>query len=242
MCCACGSIPPQPVTPQRPSFSSDTSTTAPGTVEFEAGVSVDDNESVDSPLAIKWGATDNAELFLGWSPYVRSAVFGRIDEEGVGDIVVGTRVRFKEAQGRRPAGAFQLTTKLPLAESDKGLGTGLVDFFGAAIATGTVGRSTFVGFYQLGILSDPSGGDVDASHGIAFAWAHPVAHNLGGFIELTGVFIPSVKSEELFAIGGVGYNFRPNVVLDAAGLVGITDDAPDYLLTVGLTVNAGKLF
>lgn len=234
----CASNPPQPVTPQRPSFSSDTSTTSPGTVEVELGVSVDDQESVDSPVNLKWGATESTELFVGWSPYVRAAA-GET-EQGVGDVVIGTRVRVNEASGAKPSGAFQMAAKLPVADEDKQWGTGVVDFFGAAIATSVFGGSTVTGFYQLGVLSDP-GATVDLSHGLSVAWAHPVATHLGGFVEITGVFTPSVDDETVFAIVGLGYSVRSNVALDAAGLVGLSPDAPDYLFTIGATVNVGKL-
>ncbi|MDH3216413.1 MAG: hypothetical protein OEN01_09005 [Candidatus Krumholzibacteria bacterium] len=237
---SCAAVPPAPVAPQRPSYSSDVTTTAPRTLEVEAGVFIDDEDMVDTPFAIKWGATETAELFVGWSPYVRVAL-READESGVGDFVLGTRVRFLEEGPRRPAAAFQLTTKLPAADKDSGLGTGLVDFFGAAIVTKAFDRTTVNGFYQLGVLSDPAGGNVILEHDLAIAVGHPIVQNLGGFTELSVILTPNQNNEAVLWTLGMGYVVHPNVAFDSAVFVGLTDDTSRFAITFGTTVNVGRI-
>jgi hypothetical protein len=236
--CGCASVPPAPVTPERPSYSSDTGTTAFGTLELEAGVLVGDESRVDTPVTVKWGTTESSELFFGWSPYLRVASRAG-DESGVGDLVLGTRVRFAEEDQRHPSAAVQLAAKLPTADDGKGLGTGLVDFFAAAIATRSLGRTTFNGFYQLGALSDPAGGNVIVEHGFAVAVGHPIVRDLGGFTELSLILTPEQKTEAVLWIVGAGYPVHPDIAFDSALFVGLTEDASKYAFTVGTTVNLG---
>ena len=46
-------------TPQRPTISSDTKLTAPGTIELESGVAFEASESFDTPKTLKLGLTWN---------------------------------------------------------------------------------------------------------------------------------------------------------------------------------------
>jgi hypothetical protein len=209
-------------------------------LELEAGVLVDDEDMIDTPFTFKWGATETSEIFFGWSPYIRVAA-RKGDESGVGDVVLGSRVRFVEEASRRPAAAFQLAAKLPSADTDSGLGTGLVDFFGAAIVTKAFDRTTFNGFYQVGVLSDPAGSNVIIEHGMALAVGHPIVQNLGGFTELTVILTPEQNNEAVLWVLGAGYGIHPSIAFDSALFVGLTDDATKFKITVGATVNLGSV-
>jgi hypothetical protein len=226
-------------TPQRPSFSADTNTTEPGTVEIEMGVAVSDEDAVNSPVAVKWGATERSELFLGWSPVVHlESAAG--NETGSGDMVVGTRLRFLEESSSRPSGALQLATKLPTASDEKGLGSGEVDFSGAGILTKNIDRFTLVGYYQFGVLGDPVGPRVNTEHAMAVAVGRPVTTSLGGFAEVSGVMMPDKDSSSLFCTFGLAYSARLGLVFDTAVTLGLTDDVDDWALVLGLTANLGK--
>jgi hypothetical protein len=144
-CGGCASWPPQqaPATPQRPTLSSDTNTTAHRTVEVEAGVLIDRHDEVDTPLALKWGMEENTELFASWSPF-RAINLPGPGVEGVGDLSLGLRHRFADESETTPSGAFQLSAKLPTGESNPGPGTGETDLFAALIAGKSVGRVSLV--------------------------------------------------------------------------------------------------
>ena len=236
----CASLPPSPATPQRPSYSSDASTTAHQTVEIEMGLAADETDAIDSPVNVKWGATRATELFLGFSPYA-SIKPGPERESGFGDVIAGARVRFLDEREGRPAAAVQMTAKLPAADDGAGLGTGETDVFGAGILTKTFDRTTVVWFYQLGVLGNPAQADVDLEHGGAVAFARPIAQNLGGFVEFAGVFTPDQDITNVFTTIGIGYGLRANIILDAAIAVGLSDDAVDWVGNVGLTANLGSL-
>ncbi|MFQ5676524.1 MAG: hypothetical protein ACE5G1_11550 [bacterium] len=80
--------------PQRPSFSVNTTTTTKGWLEFEGGATFEDKSSA-TPVLFKIGATENLELFFGLTPIVDS---GKDFE----DLTVGSRWRFT-GDGQSPS-------------------------------------------------------------------------------------------------------------------------------------------
>ena len=86
----------RPVTPQRPTYSSDTNTTAEGTVELESGLGASRDGDLSTPNTLKYGAGERTELFVGVSPF---NVVERPGGDGVGfgDLLVGVRHRFLES-------------------------------------------------------------------------------------------------------------------------------------------------
>jgi len=112
-------------TPQRPSISTSTTTTYPGWLELEAGVSFDEHV-LDSPTVLKLGATRNLELFAGLSPLVNVSNGG--SETGLGDVFIGGRLRFKDGSQSSPSVAGQFSIKLPTADEERSLGSGEVDY------------------------------------------------------------------------------------------------------------------
>jgi hypothetical protein len=158
----CATVTPDPIFPQRASFCSDPSTTTHRSVEVEAGYLVSQGNTMDTPLLAKWGVTETAEVYLGWSPYIRLAERGE-DPQGYGDLVLGSRIRFREESRHGPAAAFELFAKLPSAQ-DADLGTGVVEVFVAGSVTKTFDLATLVGYYQLGVLTNPDGSDTLLEH------------------------------------------------------------------------------
>jgi len=230
-----------PATPQRPTLSSDTATTAKGTLEIEAGVAVDPTDAFDSPLQLKVGAAEATELFLAWSPYrwvERSGPDGR----GQGNLFIGVRNRFLEETESRPSAAFQLQTKIPTASEREGLGSGALDFLGAGIVTKDLGGFLTTGFYQIGILGEPDGGDTDLEHDVAIASGTPLVNGLGAFAEVAGTFIRERDTSSVFTTLGLAYAIARDVVADAGVVVGLSDDAPDFRVVAGVTINFGHLF
>ncbi len=229
------------VTPQRPTFSSGTTTTASGTVEIEAGLTVDPGDSVDVPTNTKVGLSEQTELFLGWSPYRHLDLRGP-DGNGPSDLLVGTRHRFLDETDTRPAAALQLATKLPTGSTREGLSSGEVDFFAAGIVSKDFETVSLTGFYQLGVLGESNDDAVDVEHGLALALGVPILEELGAFAELAGVFTPEQNFDSVFTTVGVAYALSESLVLDGAFAVGLNDDAPDFQVLVGLTFNPGWIF
>lgn len=225
------------VTPQRPTFSSNTATTAEGTLELEAGGAIDPGDSIDTPLVAKWGTGPGTELFAGWSPLQYLERPGP-DGLGVSDLVLGTRHRFIEEGDGTPSMAVQLATKLPSGDSSEGLSTDQIDFNLAAILTQTFGSLEATVYYNAGFLGQGVG-DPNLQHLLALAAGLPINDRIGAFGELTGIIEHERSLEEYYFIGGATYSSEPGVMFDLGARIGLNDDAADFALLFGFTTNFG---
>jgi hypothetical protein len=101
------------ITPQRPTVSNDTRTTAFGTVEEELGVSIDPGDRYALGTRTSIGLSPQSELFVLWEPLISrdSSQIGRAgqdvdgdndDETGVGDVLIGFKQRLLDEQGYLP--------------------------------------------------------------------------------------------------------------------------------------------
>jgi len=224
-------------TPQRPTLSSDTNTTAEGTIEVELGATWDPDSFIDTPTAVKFGAGPATEVFIGWSPLLYVENPGR-NEFGVGDVAFGMRHRFLTETSASPATAVQTSVKVPVADEKDGLGSGEWDASFAGIATKTFGDYGVTGFYSLSFLGDPSGG-ADLGQSLALSSSTPKFDDFSFFGEVAGVWVPEQDTEQLFSMVGLTYNPRPDYVFDCGVLVGLNQDAPDLQFVIGLTQNLG---
>ncbi len=230
--------PPGRPTPQRPTFSSNTATTTAGTTEVEAGVALDPGDFFDSPVTLKYGVSENSELFISMAPYQWLERPGD-DGDGIGDLFIGVRERIIDVGPEEPSIAYQLKTKIPTASTHQGLGNGELDFFVAGILDYPIDKLWLTSYYQLGILGDPGGGGPDIQHGIAFAANMPLAESLGAYGELAGIFTPEQDDEQVILSAGVTYPLREGIALDGGVAVGLSRDAPDFQILFGITTNFG---
>ena len=229
----------EPVTPQRPRFSSNTRTTAGGTVEVEGGIAIDPGDQVSFPVRVKYGLEEGSETYLEWSPYQEVDVADDT-ERGVGDVLIGYRKRFLEETQTEPAVALQLEAKIPTADSDEGLGTGETDLFVAGAGEKTFDKLRLGGFYELGLLGQVGDGGLDVQHGFAVVGTQKLDSRIEAFGEAAFVWTPAREDEQLFTTLGVNYHLAPTLMLDAAVVVGLSPDAPDFALLVGITQNFGR--
>lgn len=235
---ACHSPQQAPVTPQRPTVSYDTATTAHGTFELEAGITVDPDDSFDSATAIKYGASESTELFVGWSPRQIVRQPGP-DARGASDLVIGARHRLWEADDTTPSAAIVATAKLPTASQATGLSSGETDLRFGAILNQQFGAISANAFYQYGALGNAAGAGTISEHTAALTAGWAVNDRIGAFVELAGVTVPSMSFESLFVIVGATYTTSPSLVFDAGVTTGISSDAPDLQLFLGFTHNFG---
>lgn len=226
-------------TAQRGTVSSDTGTTAVGTLEVEAGVAFDWKDQVDVPAALKWGTTETTELFVGWSPFLWLEVEG--DEgEGVGDLALGGRWRFLELTEDHPAAAVQFEALLPVGSND--VSSGEAAYFLAGIVDSAVGRVGLTGFYQFGAIGEEGSSGFDAQHFFAVASGAPLAGALAAYGELVWSEIPELDLQGGFVQTGVYYEANPTLVYDLGVAVGFgPDKTADAALLFGLTKNLGAV-
>lgn len=237
---SCGAAPKdRHVQPQRPTLGVDTSTTPEDELELELGAAFKPNRprrDAQLPATLKLGLGPRTELFGGLSLW-RSLG----DEEGLGDARLGLRHRLWNESYDRPATAFQLATKLPAADEGEGLGSGEIDFFVAGIHTRTVDRTAFTLFYQMGLLGEAEKSGQDIELALSSMADTDLTPRLAAFAELAGVFQPENDLESVSLNVGCAYRYAPWLYLDLGLSIGLTSDAPDVLLLVGLTRNLGRV-
>jgi len=208
-------------------------------MELEAGVSVDPGDNFDSPVTLKYGISEDTELFGSMAPYVWED-FDGANGEGIGDLFLGVRQRFIDVGADEPTFAYQLKTKIPTAPEEQGIGSGQMDFFAAGIMDYPIDEFWLTTFYQLGIIGEPVGNDdPDLEHGIAVASNMAFDDSLGGYGEIAGIFTPERDDEQLIATAGLTHPLGERSVIDAGVAVGLTKDAPDFQILLGITTNFG---
>ena len=227
-------------TPQRPTFSSNTATTAEGTLEIEAGLLVDWKDRFDTPTTLKWGSTPTTEFFLTWSPYVNIDTMG-VDGSSVGDTLIGVRQRVQETSDGQAATAFQLATKLPTSDEGEIGTTGELDFFAAGIMDAKAAGLALTGFGQLGFLGEVDDEDIDLQWLFAGVAEVPIEDELSAFGEAALFYTPERDEESLYLTLGTYYRMQPSTVVDAAVQIGIGSDTPDFAVLVGFTQNLGRI-
>jgi len=216
--------------------SSDTNLTAAGTLEFESGINFEASESFDIPSTLKLGLSETAEAFVSFSPQRSTEVDGP-NPRGAGDVLVGTRLRvFAEDDF---ASALQLATRLPGGNGGDSSASGEADFFAAAIASQQFDSFGLVGFYQLGLIGDEADDSIFAEHTLAVAAGAPATESVAVFGEFAGIFRPDLDRNVLLGTAGASWAWAQNLSFDAALQIGLSEDAPDYQLLVGLTWNLG---
>jgi hypothetical protein len=226
-----------PVTPQRPTFSKDTNTTAYGTLELEAGFSGVPDEATTAPVELKWGAGERTEVFVGASVYDWIQLDSGRERSGFGDTYVGARQRVFDPGGPHTA-ALQLTTKFPTAEET---GSGEQDLYAAGMYSLAATEDTgFTVFYEAGWLGRPEGGGVDFTQALSLSGGRTFDGKVGLVGELAG--IDGVDSDPVFMTLAIQHFLLPSLAWDAGFQVGLNDDASDLRFQIGFVSNLGRLF
>ena len=226
-------------TPQRPTLSSDTSTTYAGSLEVEGGVSADPGDDFSVPTTFKYGIDAETEIFLG-ATLLRYVDVAGNDDAGFGDTVVGARHRFWESAGG-PSAAAQLAVKLPTADSSGPLGSGEIDVYTAGILTAPFQEMLSVtGYLEFGFLGDPAGG-ADLQQLVAVAPSLVLNDDLSLFGEFSFLLVDGGPDPALLTLG-LARSLDAATVADFGLVFGLNDEAPDMAFFVGFTTNLGPAF
>jgi Putative MetA-pathway of phenol degradation len=226
-------------TPQRPMKSNTAYTVATGYLQMETGLTVIENYALDTPTLIRFGMAPRTEVSFGLSP-IRGIEEDGEREFGIGDVELAARYRFFTSyQG---AAALEGFVKLPTADEDKGLGTGVTDAGITFLASRSWGPNLWN--FNLGgeFAGVPDATSNEARWTTVLTWSRPFHERWTVLGELALQILPAADVEDITTDWGVRYRINPSFVLDAAVYVGLSDDAPDYQVLVGLTKVIGRPF
>jgi len=233
-----------------PLVTDDTGTQGKGKVQVEVGVSFFyDKDRVDelttaktkggeAAVSLAVGLQDSLDIILS-APYAwysakeNGARIGR--EDGIADIAVEAKWRFFEKDG------WSLAVKpgisLPTGDEDKGLGAGRVGY--RMFFVGTKEFEPFAIHANLGYIRNEN--KFDERNDLWHASIAAEVEVLTGLKLMANVGAernpdPASNNHPSFALGGVSYDIRENITIDAGVKYGLTAPEDDWTLLTGLAV------
>jgi len=158
-------------------------------------------------------------------------------ESGLGDIILRGRYYLLDERGPFPTLALTGRIKIPTADEDRGLGTGEFDEgFGVEVTKKLVGN--WVGFLDLGytFIGDPPGLDLRNQWNYDLGLGYYFTKDLLGslYYEEWRAIVAELPNPRdlLFA---VNYKAMSLLRFNASMQLGLSDGAPDYGLTGGIS-------
>lgn len=230
-------------TPQRPTFTADTSTAAPGTLELESGLTFAKG-FFGVPFNFKFvpevsrGLLHRMEFSAGFRG-VSSVSFagGRITRFGESVAFVVRRPVFE-----RTGFSFALAPRaLFFTRDESGARLGLT-----AIAVYSSGHNGLVANYTWSGATRSSPNNAAGEHEIASDFSRTLGHSgvPGRLAVFGGVFwARPTGRDSIVALGqGISFRVRPNWVLDlAVREEGLGSGPRGYRILAGFTVNPGRI-
>lgn len=253
--CLAGALPPAMADPpelvtDRPDQSESTQVVEPGRVQLEIGAlwsaerdQPADQETFALPTTlIRIGVAERLELRVGWAGLVRDEVElrrGTLTREGAGDAGLGAKLRLADEQGHRPAMALLAGVSLPVG--DTGIGSERSDPSFRFAASHTLSRRLGLA-YNAGIAWATETDRRGESHTLSsyvytLSAGLALGEKLSGFAELFGEIPGSAAGDTAHSFdSGLTFRLRPNLQLDLAAGVGLTDAAPDWFAGLGVSI------
>ena len=222
----------------------------PGYVQIETGWTFarNDEEGVRQQThelpgtLVRIGLVDGVELRAGWSGYIQEEVrVGslRAEEDGIGDAELGTKIRLCRENGVRPEVALIVAGSLPIGSD--GLSTERVDPSFRFSLSHTLSDRFALG-YNVGMFWES---EVDetrrrstlSNYLYTATLGIGLTERLGTFVELFGEIPASAVGDPAHSFdSGLTYLLRNNLQLDVAAGVGLSQEAPDWFVGVGISV------
>jgi hypothetical protein len=243
--------PPELVT-DRPDQTESPATVPPGYVQVEAGWLGSRDGRGDARVEreegpgtlVRLGLVDGVELRLGWEGRVEEKVGrgGRDRTAGAGDAELGVKVRL----GRPPAGApgpteAALLFGVTLPVGARRLTSDRYDpAFRLAVAHALSDRLDLAANLGMSWSSEPGEAGVRetfSSVDYTVALGRALGGRLGAFVEAFGSLPADAPGGAAHSLdGGLTFQLRPNLQFDLAAGAGLTAEAPDRFLGVGVAV------
>lgn len=234
----------------RPDQTESTETVAPGFVQIELGSTYrrEDGdgariESISVPETLaRIGIAERFELRVGWDGLIFAQLEAPgldLDDEGSGDASLGFKVELRGGAGGGPAIALLAETSLPVGddgftsdEYDPSVRLSVAHDLSERLSLGwNVGAA-------LATEDDGRGGETTlATAFYTLALGISLSERTGAFIEVFGdlpISAPGGPANSLD--GGFTWLLRPNLQLDAAAGIGLSDAAEDFFAGLGVTV------
>ncbi len=232
----------------RPDLTESPSTVDAGWFQLEMDIAsyLEDSSTVErfravgiGALNLKAGVLNNVDIQFIWTAYMREETVDRATGvettvSGSGDLVVRVKWNLWGNDGGETALAVMPFLKIPTAKADVGnreVEGGIIVPFGMDIGGGWgLGLQAELDFFRT---------DDNTRDQLVFAFTvvvgRDLTEDLGFFVEVFAAF-PTEDSTVVTFDFGFTYSLGPNVQLDVAVVVGVTDAAPDVIVFVGISL------
>lgn len=219
---------PDPISTERPSFSSSPETLANGLWQFEFGYQYSqdhDGAKFDEHtlplLLIRTGLTDRLELQFNWAGYSWMEASGRTVHGG-SDAGIGLKWQLSDEDAVTGIGLFAGLT-LPAGSSD----------IGSDEAEPVLGifwsHTERLSLFGTTLITES---DHDTVISNAIGLNIPSSGNIGGYIEYVGVAREGSGPEHSLN-AGVSFLRRSDLQFDASAGIGLNDRATDFYIGIG---------
>lgn len=236
--------PPAEATPQRPSFSNDNSTTAPGTLELELGGS-GNAEFFGLPTLLKFTPDVSDGIFSGTEFSVGFDSISSVEIGNDSDTRFGDRIGFAVRRALYQNGGFSFGVA-PQAvfflRGEEGARLGA-----SAIAVYSFGKNSVVANLLWSAATDASENNPRQQTGVIAGYSRtlgsgPRLSRASAFAEFLQEF-PSDEPSRVSLMQGVTYRVRPDLVVDfSLQQNGLAATPFDLIFATGLTYNFGRIF
>lgn len=211
------------------------------TRDSEADLDVETFEAPSSLL--RFGLADRAEMRVGWSGFVEERFDGPGAGEtldGVGDMDLGAKFLLVQGGERRPQVALLVTSTVPVGDDDTTSDAWDPSFrfnFDHDLSE-NLGLGVNLGAEWQTVRSDAGVEDTATRFVYTAALGRALDEARGVFVEIFGsesIDGPD-SGAEVSLDGGLTWLLRPNLQLDVAAGVGLTDAADDWFVGAGVSV------
>ncbi|MCP4663663.1 MAG: transporter [bacterium] len=206
----------------------------------ENGVRFEATEALGSLLRI--GLSERLELRLGWAGYVseESRIEGlRTDIEGAGDAELGAKIHLRGEAGTRPEIALLVASSVPVGDDE--LSSERFDPSFRLAFGHTLSDRAELG-YNVGVawtsdLTADGGRTTLSSYLYSMVLGLGLNERWGTFVELYGEVPGTAPGDPVLSFDtGLTCSVGPNLQLDVAAGLGLSEQADDWFVGVGLSV------
>ena len=236
--------PPAEATPQRPTFSNDNSTTAPGTVEVELG-GAGNGEFFGLPTVFKFTLDAPQGVMSGMEFSVGFDSISRVDMGSDRDTRFGDRIGFAIRRTLYESGGFSFGVApqaVLFLRDEEGARLGA-----SAIAVYSFGPNSLVANLVWSVATDASENNPSRQSSVIAGYSRtlgsgPRSSRAAAFAQYLQEF-PTGQPSQVSLIQGISYRLRPDLVLDfSVQQNGLAATPFDLIFATGLTYNLGQLF
>lgn len=179
---------------------------------------------------LRYGLLENLELRFGLEYLGEKNDQTNIDYSGLSPLYAGFKINVRKEDGWKPEVAFLGAIAMPFTADDAFKPKDVAANMHFALSH-TLSDRFSLG-YNIGIEWD--GDNATPSYPYSLALGISLIDKLGMYIEGFGAFMEN-NNTELLTDGGFTYLILPNFQADISGGIGLTDNAIDNYLSIGLT-------